>query len=143
MSQGRYWLLTIPHHHFVPYLPNGIAYLRGQTERGEQQGFLHWQLLAAFEKKIRLAGVKAIFGDSCHAELSRSDAADAYVWKEDTAVAGTRFELGKRAHKRNSDTDWESIWELAKRGRVEEVPASIRVIHYRTIRNIQKVGSFT
>jgi len=36
--QGIYWLLTIPHHPLSPYLPPGVAYIRGQLERGEK----HW-----------------------------------------------------------------------------------------------------
>lgn len=143
MSQGRYWLLTIPHHDYTPYLHQNVSYLRGQVESGAGTGYLHWQLLAAFNKKVRLAGVKAIFGDTCHAELSRSDAADEYVWKDDTAVEGTRFELGKRALKRNSGTDWASIWTMAKCGRIEEIPANVRVVNYKTLRNIEKVVTFT
>jgi len=56
-------------------------------------GFLHWQLVAAWPKTVRLAAVRKLFGHF-HAELTKSDKALDYVWKDDTAVAGTRFELG-------------------------------------------------
>jgi len=49
MSVGRYYLLTIPHEHFPPFLPNGIVYIKGQLERGDG-GFLHWQLVAVWPK---------------------------------------------------------------------------------------------
>jgi len=89
-SQARYWLLTIPHHHFTPYLPPGVVYTRGQLERSNNTNYLHWQALAVFEKKVRLAVLRRIYGAECHAEASRSDAVESYVWKDDTAVEGTR-----------------------------------------------------
>lgn len=136
--QGRYWLLTIPHHQYTPFLPNGIQYIRGQLERGEGTGYLHWQILVAFPKKIRLAGVKAFFGDQAHCELGKSDATLKYVWKEDTRIEGTQFELGKLAVKRNNPDDWESIWTAAKEGKLDDVPADIRIRHYSALRRIEK-----
>lgn len=125
--QGIFWLLTIPHASFTPYLPNGISYIKGQLERGggarppgsqisaicaavpvsgeysanseepgpsDAEGFLHWQVVAAFAKKVSLAAVVAVFGPGIHAELTRSTAAITYVWKDSTSIASTRFELG-------------------------------------------------
>lgn len=37
---------------------------------------------------------------------------------------------------RNSAKDWERIWECAREGRLEEIPASVRVQNYRTLRAI-------
>lgn len=59
-SQAKYWILTIRHADFLPYKPNGVEYITGQLELGEG-GFLHWQLMVAFERKLRLAGVKVRF----------------------------------------------------------------------------------
>lgn len=133
-AQARYWILTIPHAYYIPYRPPGVAYIRGQLESGEQQGYLHWQLLATFERKTRLGGVKSLFGDQCHAEPSRSDAADEYVWKEETRVMGTQFELGERPFKRNNSKDWERVWNHATTGRMADIPADIRVMHYGNLR---------
>lgn len=93
MQQGLYWLLTIPHANFLPYKPPSVAYIAGQLELSNNTGYLHWQLLVAFERKCRLASVKRLFGDGVHAELSRSAAARDYVWKDDTAVPNTRLVL--------------------------------------------------
>lgn len=90
MQQARFWILTIPHADFVPWRPPGVSYIRGQLERGGRTDYLHWQLLVAFNAKQRLRAVKAIFGESCHAEPSRSDAAREYVWKDDTSIRETR-----------------------------------------------------
>jgi len=141
--QGRYWLLTIPKEDYDPNTnpdkhTNGVQYIRGQLEKGDETGFLHWQVLVAFKSKVRLARVKTLFGTSAHCELTRSKAADDYVWKEDTAVADTRFESGKRATKRNCSTDWDDIWDSAKAGNIMDIDASIRVTHYKTLRNIEK-----
>ena len=136
MSQGIYWLLTIPHADFTPYQPPNVQYLRGQLELGSGTGFLHWQLLVAFKQKCRLASVKKTFGNSAHCELSRSVAATEYVWKDDTRVDGTQFELGKTAHKRNSETDWDAIVDSAKRGRLDDIPSDILVRNYSNLRRI-------
>lgn len=135
-SQARYWLLTIPHHAYLPYLPPKCAYIRGQLERGNDTGFLHWQLLVIFRKKIRLRGVTESFGEGIHAEPSRSDAADAYVWKDDTYVDGTRFELGTRPIKRCSSDDWDRVRSSAMSGRLVDVPSDIYVRYYGNLRRI-------
>lgn len=138
MNQARFWLLTIRHADFVPYLPPTIDYLRGQLERGDG-GFLHWQLVVHFARKVRLGGVKSIFGDSAHAEPTRSDAARDYVWKEDTAVANTRFELGKLPIRRGNSADWEIIRENAKLGRLDDIPGDI---YCRLYNNLKRFSIF-
>lgn len=139
MAQGRYWLLTIPKNDWTQpqQLPGELQYLRGQQEVGAE-GYEHWQLLAAFKRSVRLTQVKRVFGRTCHAELSRSAAASEYVWKENTRVPGSQFELGKCAFKRNSKTDWEAVWESAKSGRFEDIPANVRVNSYNSLCRIAK-----
>lgn len=136
-SQGRYWLLTMPHHTFTPYLPRACAWLKGQLELGEG-GFLHWQVVVAFAKKIRLAGVKEVFGEQCHAEVTRSAAAEDYVHKDDTAIVETRFELGAKAMKRQNADDWEQVWQNAKDGNMADIPADVRIRSYHTLKRIRK-----
>lgn len=131
--RARYWLLTIPFADWaVPEnLPEGIQYIKGQQEigHGENQ-YHHWQLLAVFRRDVRLTEVKRSFCDSAHAEPSRSAAADAYVWKEDTRVPDSQFELGRKALKRNNTADWDAVREHAKAGRLDEIPADIYVRYY-------------
>lgn len=90
--QGRYWLLTIPHQYFVPYLPVGVTWIKGQLELGES-GYLHWQLVCGLGSKQSLRRIHTIFGTNLHGELTLSEAAEDYVWKDDTSVQGTRFEV--------------------------------------------------
>jgi len=136
-TEGRYWMLTIPMADWHPEsLPDDVVYLRGQGEEGES-GYLHWQVLVVFNRNVRLRHVKSRFTDTTHAELTRSAAADDYVWKDDTYIDGTRFELGERAHKRSSKLDWQKIWDLAVVGDILAIDPSIRIQHYRTLRTIR------
>lgn len=114
----------------------GTNWIRGQLEEGES-GYLHWQVLVAFSSKKTLRQVKLCFGEDSHWELSRSEAASAYVWKQDTRVAGTQFEFGSKPIRRNNPDDWESVWAAATRGDIMAIPASVRVQNYRTIRDIK------
>jgi len=106
-------------------LPPGVQYIRGQLECGAG-GYLHWQCLVSFPKKIRLGGVTRVFGP-VHAEPTRSEKADDYVWKEDTRVEGTQFELGIRKLKRNSGTDWEIVRKFAQEGKLQEIEPDIYI----------------
>jgi len=137
MSQGIYWILTIPQHDYLPFRPPGVKFIRGQLESGNTTGFKHWQLLVAFDKKCRLAVVKRTFGDTCHAELTRSSAADDYVWKDETSIEGTRFELGTRAIRRDKSSDWDIVRQNAKAGLFDDIPADIYVRYYNSLKRIR------
>lgn len=134
-SQGHWWILTIPQAEFLPYLPPQALYIRGQLECGEETGYLHWQVVVYFRNKSRRAGVTKVFG-SVHSEPTRSDAARDYVWKEDTRVEGTQFELGELPIRANNALDWKRIWDSAKRGSWEEIPENICFRYYGTIQRI-------
>lgn len=127
-AQSKYWILTIPHAHYTPYLPPNCTYTRGQLELGEG-GFLHWQLVCYFKSKVRLRAVIECFG-RFHAEPTKSDAAREYVWKSDTRVDGTQFELGTLPMRRNSSIDWVSIVHNCKAGRMDDIPPDIFVRCY-------------
>lgn len=141
--QGIFWMLTIP----LPCgseivalleqgeLPAGIVWVKGQLESGHANGHLHYQLVVAFKAKTSMAAIKKRFGRSVHAELSRSEAANEYVGKEDTRVRGP-WEWGAKPIRRNSKVDWESVWTACVAGDLDSIPASIRVVSYRTIRAI-------
>jgi len=135
MRQGVYWILTIPVHEFTPYLPQEIKYIKGQLERGNQTDFLHWQILIQTQKKCTLSKIVSIFG-SIHAELTRSSAADNYVFKDDTAVPNTRFELGHKSLKRNSASDWDEVRRLAETGNFNLIPSDILIRNYSSLKRI-------
>jgi len=55
-----------------------------------------------------------------------NNGADDYCLKEETRVEGP-WEFGKKPHKRNSKTDWERVYEEAKLGNLDKIPASVKV----------------
>lgn len=128
-------MLTIPHRDFVPYPVPGVSYCKGQLEKGEG-GYLHWQLFIILAKQSRLSAVKKLYGDSCHAEPTRSEKAEDYVWKEDTRVSGTQFEIGAKPIKRNSPADWRQVLDLAKVGSFDDIPADIYIRYYGNLKRI-------
>lgn len=148
--QGRYWLLTIndsddgnswqrPDSLEGQY--SDVQWLRGQKEVGSNTGRPHWQLFVSFRIRKRLGAIKQLFGDRCHAELTRSEAAESYVFKDDTAIVGTRFELGEKAVNRNSSADWSKITDLARTGQISRILdefGDIAVRHYNALKHISR-----
>lgn len=134
----NFWILTIPHHEYTPYLPTELCYVRGQLECSNTTQFLHWQLVARTTSKVRLTAIKKLFGNAAHAEPTKSKAANDYVWKDDTAVPGTRFELGELPLKRNCPKDWDLILEHAKQQRFDSIPADVQL---RCWGNITKIAA--
>ena len=150
MTQGKYWILTdfntdtVYDISSVPELANtadsfwnskNICWSKGQLELCPTTERLHWQFVVCFNKKVRLGGVKTVLGQQVHAELSKSDAANAYVHKPDTSQ-GRRWEWGHVPLKRNSRTDWDSVWDDAVRGDFTAINAQIKVCHYSSLRKI-------
>jgi len=123
---ARYWLGTCYCDARPAALPEQCVWIRGQQEECPTTARLHWQLFVAFAKNQRLAAVKRKLC-GCHWEPSKSEAAERYVWKEDTRVEGTQFELGAKAFKRNSETDWGQVLQSAKGGNFEDIPADIYI----------------
>jgi len=134
--QARYFLLTIPQNAFTPYLPSNVQYIKGQLEQGSQTEYLHWQVMVAFPKKVTVSKVKEVFGDSCHVEVSRSAAANDYVWKEDTRVEGTQFQLGHLAMKRNCPADWDLVRTNAEQGNFKDIPSDIYIRNFSNLKRI-------
>lgn len=144
--QGRYWLCTIPwtpteiesydNRNELPPLPvecsEILVWSKGQGELGST-GYYHWQLMVGYSRKVSIRQLQQSFPRGGHFELSRSEAANTYVWKEETRLDGTQFEIGSRAFKPNSKEDWDRIWELATTGQWLEIPANIRVIKIFTL----------
>lgn len=135
--QARYWLLTIPCWNFTPFLPPNVSFIKGQLEQGSNTDYLHWQIVIHFNEKKTLHYVKLIFGDSVHAEATRSQAAEEYVFKDDTAIPGTRFQLGKRTLKRNSTKDWDLIVTNAREGKFDEIPGDVLVRSYGNLKKLR------
>lgn len=136
--QGRYWIATLScqQHPLQPQLMDPIVYMKGQKEIGTG-GYEHWQFLVVTNKKSTLNQVKKVLHPSVHLELTRSSAAADYVWKEDTRVTNTQFELGNLPLSRARKEDWDKILQSAKNGKLEEIPSDILIRNYSAIKRIR------
>ncbi|KAK5664379.1 hypothetical protein QVD99_000111 [Batrachochytrium dendrobatidis] len=105
------------------------------AERGAG-GFEHWQVVFRTVTKQVRNRAKSILCPTAHVELTRSKAAVEYVWKEDTRIEGSQFELGTRGRQRNNPDDWDSIWSDAVLGNLTNIPPDIRVRCYNQLRRI-------
>lgn len=142
--QGTYWIGTISSEQgWIPRLPDSCCYLKGQEEEGEG-GFRHHQIFFITSKKKSIIQIKDIFG-ICgpggsniigHWELTRSKAAEDYVWKEESRI-GEQYEFGERPFKRNCKEDWEEIKSCAQTGDFEAIPGDVYIKHYNNLCRIR------
>lgn len=88
-------------------------------------------------KPVRPTSFKKV-DNKVHVEIVKiNNGADAYCMKEDTRIEGP-WEFGVKPVKRNSKVDWESVYEEAKAGNFEKIPADIKVKHYGNLCKIAK-----
>jgi hypothetical protein len=132
---ARFWLGTLYDWVVPEELPGGCTWLRGQQETCPTTGRLHHQVIAGFIQPVRRTAVIRIIGAG-HWEATKSAAADEYVWKDATRVAGTQFELGGKPLRRNVATDWDAIRRAAKLGDLDGVPADVYVRYYGALTRI-------
>lgn len=136
--QARYWLCTIPATAlWEPVLQGDICYLKGQLEEGGTTGYRHWQVLAVCAKRVTRNQLKGFLCPEAHCEQSRSSAANDYVWKDDTAVPNTRFEIGTLPKSKARSVDWDAVWSAAKSGDIDSIPKDILIRNYTSIKRIR------
>lgn len=123
---ARYWLGTCFCENHPEELTGDLVWVKGQREVCPSTGRQHWQLIVGFAKPQRLSGVKRIVC-SCHWEPTKSEASERYVWKEETRVAGSQFELGGKPLRRNSAADWDEVRRAAERGQFGDIPSDIYI----------------
>ena len=112
--QGIYWLLTIPTMASTPiYRPESVGSGDNSVRCGRVSSLAG--LLGARQEGFSSHNHRHLWhGVACRDLPKRSG--HQYVWKEDTRVANTQFELGVRPIKRNDPHDWDLIWEMAVAG---------------------------
>lgn len=70
-------------------------------------------------------------------QVAKDNGASAYCLKEETRFEGP-WEFGTKPLDRTSTKDWDKIWEQAKSGAIEDIPADIRIRCYSTLKRIEK-----
>lgn len=139
---ARIWMGTLPYtsepnlcNRLDKFIKYELNYAKGQRELGAG-GLDHWQFIINLTKPQRLSWLKKNISSQCHWEPTRSDAANNYVWKEDTAIPDTRFEMGRKPMDRSNPKDWDAIYSSAQRGQLEDIPADVLVRNYNAIKRI-------
>nr|QJI53650.1 MAG: putative replication-associated protein [Cressdnaviricota sp.] len=134
----NFFILTIPlNTEWTPPLTatENIPWIKGQQERGAG-GYLHWQVVCRFANKVRLLQAKRSFPPQTHVEASRSAAANAYVWKDETAVEGTRFEVGVLRERGQQKLDWDLLLKQAIAGDFAAMDPGARIRYNNSLRSI-------
>lgn len=116
---------------------SGAIYAVGQLEKGEETEHPHIQFFLSFKKSVRPTQITRVDKRVHFEKVKINNGADRYCMKEETRVEGP-IEFGEKPIQRNNKTDWEAVWKKAKEGKIEEIPASIRVIHYNKLKSIAK-----
>lgn len=136
--QARYWLCTIPvSSGWTPVIRGNLCYLKGQQETGNTTGYTHYQVLAVTSRRVTQRQLKDDLCNVAHVEPSRSSAANGYVWKDDTAVPGTRFELGALPTSKARSADWDKIYADAVAGDFDSIPKDVLIRNYSSIKRIR------
>lgn len=119
------------------YTTTGATYVIAQLEQGEQTGTNHIQFTAYFDQPRKLSSFAGI---PAHMEPCISvKACVAYCAKSETRKEGPcEWGVKPKSADKKVPIDWDKIWQDAKAGRMELIPAPQRVTHYSKLRMIQK-----
>ena len=114
------------------------VYSNGQLEKGEE-GTTHMQFYISLSEahKKRITALKKVCKHTHWHQVGKDNGASSYAMKEDTRLEGP-WEFGTKPMDRTSAKDWDKIWEQAKEGKIEDIPADIRVRCYKQVKRIQK-----
>lgn len=119
------------------YSTIGATYVIAQLEKGEQTGTPHIQFTCYFDQPKKLSHFAGI---PAHMEAVLSVKASVmYCQKSETRLEGPcEWGIKPKSAEKKAPIDWEKIWQDAKAGKLEEIPAPQRVTHYTKLRMIQK-----
>lgn len=90
-----------------------------------------------FKVPIRGAKISKFWRHGHYEPVKVNNGADDYCMKEDTRVEGP-WSFGVKPVKRNSKHDWDRVYESAKKGSWDEIPAELKVKHYGNLMKISK-----
>lgn len=85
----------------------------------------------------RITAMKKVCKHTHWHPVAKDNGASSYAMKEDTRLEGP-WEFGTKPMDRTNAKDWDKIWEQAKEGKLEDIPADIRVRCYNQVKRIQK-----
>lgn len=119
------------------FMTSKAKYVVGQLEIGAE-GTEHIQFFVNFKKPgQRLSYLKKQCSKTHWEMVKVNNGAHTYCMKKETRAEGP-WEFGEKPVQRNNKTDWEEVWEKAKKGKLMEIPADIRVREYGHLKAIAK-----
>lgn len=104
MSRAKYWCFTENNEPEAfsatleaEGIPEGVTYLCGQLEEGDQEQHLHFQGYCELEARQRLPWLKKNLSPTAHFEVRRGTQEEAisYTQKGDTSIPGSWVEFGE------------------------------------------------
>lgn len=123
--------------------PELYTYLVYGREVAPSTGTLHLQGYVCFKSRKTGAQVKKLL-PTAHWEVKRGTPLEAsnYCKKdgdfvEEGVLPAAQHENGKDAGGLATKEKWDSIWASAKSGNLDDVEAKTRVVHYRTLKQIE------
>lgn len=111
-------------------------YMCGQVEKGES-GTIHLQFFLHFKESVWFSTLKKLHSKVHFVQVKQNNGADTYCMKEESRLDGP-YEFGEKPIKRNSKTDWDSVFLNAKRGNFDNIPSDIKVRCYSNLKKIEK-----
>lgn len=119
------------------FLLSKAVYCVGQLEKAPTTGQHHIQAYVNYKNSVRQSHLKAI-DPKAHLDVVKVDrGADKYCMKEESRVEGP-WEFGVKPVRRDSKTDWQSVYLLAKKRQFDMIPPNILVQHYSNLNLIAK-----
>lgn len=139
--RARNWCFTLNHpttedmQSIPKLLDKKLTYICYGVEKGSERETEHLQGYAEFNATVRLSQCKTYLYRA-HWEPRRGSQQQAISY---TQKDGDWVEYGKKkvVGPQTSQVEWENILELAKEGRIDEIPAKQQIIYYNTFKRIK------
>lgn len=119
------------------YLLSKAVYVVGQLEKAPTTGTLHIHAYVNFKQPVRQVRLKSLDSKAHLTAVVVERGADKYCMKEKSKVDGP-WEFGVKPVRRDSATDWQDVFLLAKKRQFDKIPSSILVRHYSNLNLIAK-----
>ncbi len=140
LPQSKHWLFTINNYtaedgKLVEDNRSSIEYFLAGKEVGEE-GTEHLQGYCVFVNRKRLSGVKKVF-PRAHLEIRRGTIKEAIEYcKKDGDVL--EFGTPPVSNEVRTKRKWDSAFEMAKTGKLEEIPKDMLVRYYHAFKRIRQ-----
>ncbi|KII62392.1 Replication-associated protein [Thelohanellus kitauei] len=118
-----------------------ISYIKGQKELCRETGYVYWKIICYFQRSQTIDHVKLFLNcPSAQITTSSYECADSYMWNDEIAVEGSKFEHGSKSPKRDSKRNWDAILTLAKENKISDCPAYVQIKYGKELHRIAEMN---